>query len=691
MTQHAGDKHHPENPDRVRTINDHLTRSGLLNEALVLPSRVASVDEISLAHNRGLVEKVLSFTEDPNLIGGPETSDDPLVKRKQYLFPFDHDTYVCHSSPLAAQTACGCVLNVLDEIFSTLSECNRGFAAIRPPGHHACWDKSMGFCLFNNVAVGAAYAKKKFGLNRVAIIDWDVHHGNGTSDIFYENPDVLVLSVHRYDKGKFYPGTGHLADTGKDGGKGFNINVPIDGSYGDDEILYVWRNVVLPAMSDFKPELVLVSAGFDAAEHDPLGQCRVGCGTYGLLVKELLDVLNGPILGPITQGRLALVLEGGYNLKSIAAASVACMKALLQSDLSSGISSPASSFSDTSSTVSSVRSVPGGVPKTSVVRMVHELRKLLDQSGGVKIPITSPMVAKSKAPRIPELTGPRDFLLTSGGGHIDGVTRFNPNCVVKKTTVREALCYALIAEACGEELKVDLMSASVDWKSLINEEKRRVDFHAKRESFKAVRAVTCRCERVQIFSDTEAHVVIEDMTAGLKADESFGVLDIKLGTQYWTPEDGSDRIQTRRMKAVHTSAGTLGIRLTACKCFDGFSVGKHKARKMKLMEQLVAVFRRFIYSGVEAFADLVAEGSRFSNELVEKFESKTIDLEFFASSVLFVIGKRIDNNELELRCKLIDLAHLFEPQVESREGLLLGCRNLVVLFEQALEPSYESA
>jgi acetoin utilization deacetylase AcuC-like enzyme len=688
MTKHAGDKHHPENPDRIRTINDHLVRSGLLNEALILPSRIASVDEISLAHSRELVEKVLSFTSESGLIGGPQPSeDDVLVKQKQYMFPFDHDTYVCHSTPLAAQLACGSVLNVIDAICS--NRCQRGFAAIRPPGHHACYDKSMGFCLFNNVAVAAEYAKRKFGLSRVAIIDWDVHHGNGTSNIFHSREDILVLSIHRYDRGKYYPGTGHLNDIGEGSGKGFNINVPIDGSYGDEEILYVWDRVVLPSISEFKPDLVLVSAGFDAAENDPLGQCHVRCKTYGVLVEKLL---NHPDFG----GKLALVLEGGYNLNSIAAASVACMKALTETQTQTGLSSPtsSSSVSDASSVVSSVRSVPGAVPKTSVVRMVHALTSLLHETTGFKIPIAPDDIRRNSrsVQKIPE-NEEKMFLLTSGGGHRDGLVRYSDTLVEKRTTVREALCYWLIADALGSSIDTEILNSKVDWFSLVSAEKKRIGFADRVESFKRLGDLTCTCTKIIIRSDTEASVVLEDLTAGLLRDENLGVLDIKLGTHYHTPEDGPDRVVTRRQKAALTSASTLGMRLTACRCLDGFFVSKHKAHKMKLMEQMVPVVRRFMYSSVENFESSMELASSFSAQLLDMFETKTIDVKFIASSALFVIGKRESDQIVEVRCKLVDLAHLFETTASdvAQDGFVLGCRNLKILFQNAREPSYESA
>jgi hypothetical protein len=190
-------------------------------------------------------------------------------------------------------------------------------------------------------------------------------------------------------------------------------------------------------------------------------------------------------------------------------------------------------------------------------------------------------------------------------------------------------------------------------------------------------------------SENDASIVLSDLTHGLAQDATLGVLDIKLGTQYHLPEDSPGRVQTRRQKALSTSASSLGIRLTACRCLDGFTVGKHKARKLKLMEQMVPVVRRFMYSSVENFDKSVETAHSFSNRLVETFDD-SIELSFIASSALFVIGTNVTSKEVELRCKLIDLAHMYAMD-ETENGFVLGCKNLVTLFQESRAPSYESA
>ena len=671
MTEHVGDKNHPERPDRVRTINDYFTQLGFLKKCAHVSSRMVSKEEICLAHDPDLVDRIFSLDQptDPN-------DTDVLVKQKAFFFPFDHDTYVCHSSVKAARIACGSVLSLVDAVVDGVSD--RGFAAIRPPGHHACKGKSMGFCLINNVAVAAQYALKRKNLKKVAVIDWDVHHGNGTSEILHDSPDALFISIHRHDRGKFYPGTGHLNDVGSGPGCGFTINLPIDGSFGDEEILYCWTHVVLPALAIFSPDLVLVSAGFDAAENDPLGQCRVKCETFGKLTQTLVDI----------QYRLILVLEGGYNLKSIAKSAASCMRALLNESADSVLSSPSSSaVSSPSSTASSVRSVPDKVPKSSVVSMVHQLTKLLNSiPNGLKVPVVSP----KRVPLLRKTTnvvGPGMFL-HSGGGHAGGVVRASESTVRKYTSLREALCYALIAEARGEVIPVETSDAK-SWETELSIEKIRIDFDAQIESFKNLYDFTCTCRKI-FFSSESVQVVLDDLMNGLKYDDHLGVLDVKLGTEYHNPDHSPNRVQTRRQKALVSSASTLGIRLTACKSLNGFSLSKLKAAKLKLMEQMVPVVRRILHVAGEDFEACILVASSFSESLKTAFESKKINLKFISSSILLVIGKD-SHDRIQIRTKLIDLAHLFPPTQGEENGLVKGCSNLVTLLNQALEPSYESA
>jgi len=184
-----------------------------------------------------------------------------------------------------------------------------GFALVRPPGHHAEANRAMGFCIFNNVAIGALYLIKKFTLNKILIVDWDLHHGNGTQHSFYDNSQILYFSTHQYP---FYPGTGNFGDVGEGKGKGFTINVPLQPGAGDEEYGMIFKKILIPIAREFSPDFILVSAGFDIHFDDPLGGMRVTPEGFASLTRMLMDCAQ-----QICNGKLAMVLEGGYGLKGL--------------------------------------------------------------------------------------------------------------------------------------------------------------------------------------------------------------------------------------------------------------------------------------------------------------------------------------------------------------------------------------
>ncbi|MFY9552679.1 MAG: histone deacetylase, partial [Thermoanaerobaculia bacterium] len=194
---------------------------------------------------------------------------------------------------------------------------HNGLALLRPPGHHAEADRAMGFCLFNNVAVAARALQAAGAARKVLIVDWDLHHGNGTQHSFWEDPSVLYFSTHQFP---FYPGTGAVEEIGGGAGRGFTVNVPWPGGMGDAEYLAAFDTILLPIARVFAPDLVLVSAGFDAAAGDPLGAMRLSPGGYAAMTSRLLGLAGG---------RVVLALEGGYNLDAISASAATCLRALL--------------------------------------------------------------------------------------------------------------------------------------------------------------------------------------------------------------------------------------------------------------------------------------------------------------------------------------------------------------------------
>ena len=291
---------HPESIARYRAITKVLEGSDLGEKCLKVPLRAATDKEILGCHTEEYLDSVRT-----EIAGGSHLLS-------------SGDTHVCAESLDVALHAAGSALAAVDGVFE--KRFDNAFCAVRPPGHHATADRGMGFCVFNNVAVAARYAQSKHGVERVAIIDWDVHHGNGTQDIFYEDGSVFYFSTHQ---SPWYPGTGALAETGEGKGEGTVLNAPLPAGSGFEQIGAQFRDRFLPAMDEFKPDLVLVSAGFDSRIDDPLGHFTLTDPQFVELTEMLLELAHKH-----ADGRLVSVLEGGYNVDGLASAVAAHLGAL---------------------------------------------------------------------------------------------------------------------------------------------------------------------------------------------------------------------------------------------------------------------------------------------------------------------------------------------------------------------------
>lgn len=289
---------HPESPERIRVLNRMLEEKGLLSKIKKVPLRKAEADEICLIHTRRYFEEIKS-TQGKTVYLDPDTSTSP-------------DSFE------TALYAVGSVLNMLDEFLN--GNARYGFALIRPPGHHAESNRAMGFCLFNNVAIGAEYCIQK-GLERVAIVDWDVHHGNGTQWAFWTRRDVLYISLHRYP---YYPGTGSLKEIGEGEGRGYNINIPLPAGSDDEIYMGCFELIICPIIKQFSPDLILISAGFDPHIHDPLGGMKVTENGFGAMTQIMMETAK-----EVGAGGPFLLLEGGYSLKGLSESVAKVFSALL--------------------------------------------------------------------------------------------------------------------------------------------------------------------------------------------------------------------------------------------------------------------------------------------------------------------------------------------------------------------------
>jgi acetoin utilization deacetylase AcuC-like enzyme len=295
---------HPENASRLEAIVAMLEKSGLKERLTHIPAHPALVEELLQVHDKKLVAMIQAVAES----GGGW---------------LDPDTFVSPGSYTAALYAAGGVINAVDAVMQ--GEVSSAFALVRPPGHHATPSRAMGFCLFNNIAIATKYALSQYQLERAAIIDFDVHHGNGTQEAFYDDPHVLYVSAHQYPH---YPGTGRAEETGQGEGKGTNINIPMPAGYGDAEYRQVFEQIVVPALIRFRPELILVSAGYDNHRDDPLAMMAVttaGFARMTAIIKRLAEELCG--------GRLVLTLEGGYNLEALSDAVKATFNVMLGDEI----------------------------------------------------------------------------------------------------------------------------------------------------------------------------------------------------------------------------------------------------------------------------------------------------------------------------------------------------------------------
>ncbi|TAN71389.1 MAG: histone deacetylase family protein [Methylobacter sp.] len=287
---------HPECAKRLKSIEKELARpefSGLIRQSPPLGTE----QQIRLIHPQSHIDTILEAIP---------------AQGEHYL---DHDTVLSPGSSQAAFRAVGAVCDAVDEILG--GNADNAFCAIRPPGHHAEPDRAMGFCLFNNIAIAAAYARHHYQLERIAIVDFDVHHGNGTQAAFYNQPNVLYASSHEMPH---YPGTGHPTETGR----GNIINVPL--AAGDSGVAFrqKYNSIILPALRNFRPDLLLISAGFDAHKDDPLASIMLVEDDFKWITQELMLIADN-----CCEGRVISVLEGGYNLNALAASVAIHIKTLM--------------------------------------------------------------------------------------------------------------------------------------------------------------------------------------------------------------------------------------------------------------------------------------------------------------------------------------------------------------------------
>jgi acetoin utilization deacetylase AcuC-like enzyme len=294
FADHENPPGHPERPERAEVLEAAAARWRDRGVEVVAP-REATHEQLARVHS----EEYLAM----------------ILKTRGQARQLDPDTYTSADSQEVALLAAGAVVGAVERVMATTS--HSAFALVRPPGHHAERGRAMGFCLYNNVAVGAAYARAH-GVGKIAIVDYDVHHGNGTQHMFEADPHVLYVSTHQYP---YYPGTGAASEIGRGPGAGFTVNLPIEAGAVAEDFHTAFSEVVVPVLRQFEPELVMVSAGFDAHEDDPLGGMRLTPESFSAMTMELRQIAK-----EYSRGRLVAVTEGGYDLRALSA----CLDATIE-------------------------------------------------------------------------------------------------------------------------------------------------------------------------------------------------------------------------------------------------------------------------------------------------------------------------------------------------------------------------
>ncbi|XP_024969962.1 histone deacetylase 5 [Cynara cardunculus var. scolymus] len=303
---------HPENPDRIRAIWNKLVSAGIPQRCVVFNAKEVKDTYIAEVHTNNHINLIKTI------------SSKKLAPQRNRVAAKYNSIYFNEGSSEAAYLAAGSVLEAAEKVAK--GELNSAFAIVRPPGHHAEENQPMGFCLYNNIAIATSFLlnQKELDIKKILIVDWDVHHGNGTQKMFWKDSRVLFFSVHRHEFGSFYPAgdDGHYIMMGEGPGAGYNINVPWEnGQCGDADYNAVWDYILIPVAREFNPDIILISAGFDAAIGDPLGGCRITPHGYSIMLKKLME---------FSKGKIVMALEGGYNLNSLANSVLACVEMLLE-------------------------------------------------------------------------------------------------------------------------------------------------------------------------------------------------------------------------------------------------------------------------------------------------------------------------------------------------------------------------
>ena len=615
LVLHKSSAEHPERPERVISIISKIESNGLLKRCKFYNDfQPVDPDLCNDPHGERYVEYVESLW------------DENSKKEVRYYT----DTYYNKHSVRVAKLAVNAIITAVDEVLQ--NKLHRAFGVVRPPGHHAAAksNRIQGFCIYNNVAVAAKYAINKYKLKRVLIFDWDVHHGDSTSKLFYKDSSILYVSLHRYDNGEFYPqgNFGSMEMLGEDAGKGYNLNLPWNlphkyANIGDDEYVYALERIFIPIIKQFDPELIFISAGFDSGRGDPLGGIDVTPDGFAYMTKRLLE---------IAPTRTIMALEGGYNLETISDSAEACLRVLLGEEL------PLIS-SENGRNLEEMRS--DCCPNQNCIDTVNTAVEIFSQHWPIlredpdALNLEKKIISNSAVSTIIAAGHPELFIVKQ-------------DKFLKKAKQNEIDMYSQLLSETSEYL----------------------------EQNKVIKSLVPSYLGTFIHQEN-TYLILENL---LYKRQRASILDVKLGMITHPLEASNEKKEECIAKTKLTTSGALGFRVSGIIIKDKMGRVKEKGSKHEIYfgittENLPQYFEKFFKSNESEEIDQTAVNYfiGFVEKLIDFFENHS-RRSWIGTSILFFL----DNTSKFYKASWVDIGHSYPLEENKKdENVIIGLYNLV--------------
>ncbi|EGR29138.1 hypothetical protein IMG5_162410 [Ichthyophthirius multifiliis] len=606
--KHNSSRQHVECPGRLQSIYDHLNKKQLLQKP--------NIELVNKLHP-GLREIIQYVHNDDYIDFIDQMWPEKTSKKEIYII----DTYFNKDSAYCAYLGVGAIQQSIDKIEN--NDWKNAFCIIRPPGHHSGYSNvCTGFCFFNNVAIAAKYIQKKYNKKKILIFDWDIHHGDGTQIIFKDDPSVMLISFHRYDEGMFYPSSGSPSNVGEGKGEGYKINVGWNIGHkeyslkaGTDEYIYAFERIAWPIIQEFEPDFVIVSAGFDSAEGDPLGQCSVSYEGYAYMTQRLMQ---------INQGKILVVLEGGYNLDSICWASESVLRVLIGEDFS---------YLDNKKD----QICPNFVGFSAVESAFQNLKKYWINLSDAKLQIYTEKIIENSQ---------KKSLISAGH---QSKFQIKDNKIFKQAKENELLFY----------------------KKLWIEKQQQADFLKFIPIFYGLEQI-----------EEQEYVVLQNLTQNCQLGS---IIDLKIGQNTIHESYTQKKHDEALLKDHNSTSFTLGFRISGVIIKDQKGVpiekvnlGKflQKFTKEQTQEYIIKVFKS--NQKEEINMEALENFMIFTQDLLEFFEKRN-KKRFIASSIIIIV----DNIQNTYQFKLIDFNYVDDLKEDKNKdnNFIFGLQNLINMLQ----------